>query len=155
MPDEWQKGMAAAPAGQAHLLRHDTTYNLGDENYDVNRSVESASGEFLGECGVSAAEVWGVGQPGSVSAFEVWLFDKDDVRTETKVLVSENALRDPALHDRLAEKGELIKAEAGQVITLETANLRLEVTVLDLAFGSGPDAGSFATLGTRLDVFRK
>jgi len=70
-------------------------------------------------------------------------------------LVSERALADAALHDKLAEKGELIKVEPGQVITLETANLRLDTSIMDLAFGSGSDAGLFATLGTRLEVSRK
>jgi len=41
------------------------------------------------------------------------------------------------------------------VITLETANLRLDTSIMDLAFGSGSDAGLFATLGTRLEVSRK
>jgi len=153
--DEIGKGLTTPSAGENSLARFETTYNSGDESYDVNYSVESPAGEFLGECGISAVEAWGIGQPGNVAAFEVWLFDKDDVRTETKVLVSERALTDASLHDKLAEKGELIKVEPGQVITLETANLRLDTSIMDLAFGSGSDAGLFATLGTRLEVSRK
>jgi hypothetical protein len=152
--DEMESGIAST-AAETHLARFETTYNSGDESYDVNYSIESPAGEFLGECGVSAVEALGIGQPGNMAAFEVWLFDKDDVRTETKVLVSERALTDASLHDKLAEKGELIKVEPGQVITLETANLRLDTSIMDVVYGSGSDTGLFATLGTRLEVSRK
>lgn len=155
MLDEMGEEKAVSVGAEAPLARFETTYNLGDESYDVNYSVESPAGEFLGECGISAAESWGIGPPGGVAAFEVWLFDKDDVRTETKVLVSERALADAGLHDKLAEKGELIKAEPGQVITLETANLRLDTSIMDVAYESGSDSGAFATLGTILEVSRK
>jgi len=147
--------VAAPHSSEGTLGRFETTYSQGDESYDVNYSIETSSGEFLGECGISAVEASGVSQPDAVAAFEVWLFDKDDVRTETKVLLSERAFENPAAREKLAGKGELVRAELGQVVTLETANLRLDATVMDLAYASGSDAGVFANLASRLEVFRR
>jgi hypothetical protein len=44
-----------------------------------------------GECGVGISETIGVGDPKKVTAFEVWLFDKNDIQTVTKVLMSAHA----------------------------------------------------------------
>ncbi|MCE1255772.1 MAG: hypothetical protein LWX83_19755, partial [Anaerolineae bacterium] len=68
-----------------------TTYTLGDDLYDDSFSIDSPNGEFLGECGVGVSDTIGVGDPKKVSAFEVWLFDKNDIQTVTKVLMSEHA----------------------------------------------------------------
>jgi hypothetical protein len=144
--------VAAPHVSEGSLGRFETTFTHGDESYDVNYSIETSSGEFLGECGISAVESSGVSQPDAVAAFEVWLFDKDDVRTETRVLVSERAFENPVAREKLTGKGELIRAELGQVVTLETANLRLDATVIDMAYASGSDAGVFANLASRLEV---
>ena len=64
--------------------------------FDDSFSVDSPSGEFLGECGVGISETIGVGDPNKVSAFEVWLFDKNDIQKVTKVLMSAHAFLDLA-----------------------------------------------------------
>jgi len=131
----------------------ETAYNLGDEGYDVSYSVESPTGEFLGECGISALESADASGPVGVVAFELWLFDKEDVRTEARVLMSEEAFGDDALREEMATRGELIEAEQGQVVVLETANLRVDASVIDLVYESGLGIQGFAKLATRLDVF--
>jgi len=131
----------------------ETAYNLGDEGYDVSFSIESPTGEFLGECGISALESSDANGPVGVVAFELWLFDKEDVRTEARVLMSEEAFDDDALREEMATRGELMKAGQGQVIVLETANLRVDASVVDLAYESGLGIQGFAKLATNLDVF--
>jgi hypothetical protein len=144
-----------APSFPESTLGHFvTTYNLGDEGYDLSYSIESSTGEFLGECGVSALEDVGIGEPGRVPAFEVWLFDKGDVRAETKVLMSEHAFGDEALQDKLAHKGLSIQAEPGGVITMETANLRLDATITELEYESALNS-IFAKLTTRLEISQR
>jgi len=138
---------------ESTLGQFETTYNLGDEEYDVSYSIESSTGEFLGECGISALENTGSGKTEGAAAFEIWLFDKDDVRTETKVLMSEQAFQDTTLRDELALKGELVQAQPGQVITLETANLRLDARITDLEYES--NLGTFSRLTTRLELSQK
>jgi hypothetical protein len=114
-----------------------TTYNLGNDLYDDSFSIDSQAGEFLGECGVGISETVGVGEPKRVTAFEVWLFDKNDIQTVTKVLMSQHAFSDEATKQRLAAKGEPIPAEAGREMELETATLRLQARVVDMSYGSG------------------
>jgi len=115
-----------------------TTYMLGDDLFDDSFSIDSPTGEFLGECGVGISESIGVGEPKKVAAYEVWLFDKNDIQTVTKVLMSKHAYEDNTLRDRLQTKGEPFQAEPGAEMILETATLRLVARVVDMAYGSGP-----------------
>jgi hypothetical protein len=112
-----------------------TTYMLGDDLFDDSFSVDSPAGEFLGECGVGISDVIGVGDPKRVSAFEVWLFDKNDIQTVTKVLMSRHAYEEDDTRQRLAAKGEPLQAEPGSQVVLETATLRLVARVVDMAYG--------------------
>jgi len=115
-----------------------TTYTIGDDLYDDSFSIESpATGDFLGECGVGIADVIGVGEPKKVSAFEVWLFDKNDIQTVTKILLSSYAFKDEETRGRLAAKGDLILAESGETITLDTASLQVEARIVDMSYGEG------------------
>ena len=121
-----------------------TTYVAGDDLFDDSFSIDSPSGEFLGECGVGISETIGVGDPKKVTAFEVWLFDKNDIQTVTKVLMSEHAFNDPAVKQRLEAKGEPVQAVSGERLVLETATLHLEAKVVEMNYGQGPlPAGSF------------
>lgn len=112
-----------------------TTYVIGDDLYDESFSIDTQGGEFLGEYGVGVSETIGVGEPKKVTALEVWLFDKNDIKTATKVLMSSHAYNDPNLRGRLEAKGELVVMEPGAQIILETAALQLLVTVNDLEYG--------------------
>ena len=130
-PTSWA-GEEALP-----LAQFVTTYTLGDDFYDPSFSIETETGDFLGECGVGISETLGVGDPKKVTALEVWLFDKNDIRTETKVLMSRYAYEDEALRARLASKGDLILAEPGKEIVLETATLVLRARIAELAYWQG------------------
>jgi hypothetical protein len=114
-----------------------TSYALGNDHYDESFSIETSTGEFLGECGVGISETIGVGDPDKVTAFEVWLFDKNDIRTVTKVLMSEHAFHDEELRASLAPKGEAVLVQVNEPIVLETATLRVEATVTEASYGSG------------------
>jgi len=130
----WSPGrdMEEEEAAPGHFI---TTYSLGDDSYDTSFSIETPSGEFMGECGVGIAEVIAEGPPDKVTAFEVWLFDKTDIRTVAKVLLSEYAYRDDALRSRLAPRGEAVLAGEGTVVALETDSLQLEAQVMELTYG--------------------
>ena len=115
-----------------------TTYVLGDDLYDESFSIDSPTGEFLGEYGVGISETIGVGDPKKVTALEIWLFDKNDIKTATKVLMSANAFNDMVTRQRLEAKGELVLIEPQKQIVLETATLQLSATVTDIEYGLGP-----------------
>jgi len=134
-----------------------STYILGDDLYDESFSIETTSGEFLGECGSGISETIGVGDPKKVTATEVWLFDKNDIRTVTKVLMSRHAFNDEALRTKLAPKGEAVLAEPGLVTTLETQTLRVQVRIIDLQYGAGamPPQSFFERITVELAAWPK
>jgi hypothetical protein len=126
------------PTGPPPLKHFVTTYELGHDTYDESDSIETPMGEFLGECGVGISEALGADEPSKkVTAFEVWLFDKSDIRTVTKVLMSPYAYKDEALRARLASKGDPVLAELGKSIVLQTTSLRVEARVLEMEYGDG------------------
>jgi hypothetical protein len=114
-----------------------TTYVLGDDLYDESFSIDTQAGEFMGEYGVGVSEAIGVGEPKKVTALEIWLFDKNDIKTATKVLMSKHAFNDPSIRARLEPKGELVIVEPQSQVLLETATLQLLATVVDLEYGRG------------------
>ncbi len=134
-----------------------TTYMMGDDLYDDLFSIDLPTGEFLGECGVGISDTVGVGDPKRVSAFEVWLFDKNDIQTVTKVVMSEHAYEDNNIRMRLESKGEPILAEPGKVVLLETATLQLEARIVDMEYGEGaaPDQSFFQRLTLELAIWPK
>jgi hypothetical protein len=134
-----------------------TTYNMGDKHYDDCFPIETRADEFLGECGVGISEIVGEGDLTAATAFEVWLFDKSDIRTVTKVLMSEYAFNDEELRAKLSPKGELILAQPGEVITLETAALQVQAEIKELAYaaGGGPAQSQFARLMMELTAQAK
>ena len=114
-----------------------TTYVLGDDLYDESFSIDTQGGDFLGEYGVGVSETVGVGEPKKVTALEIWLFDKNDIKTATKVLMSEHAYDDPTSRARLAPKGDLVVVKPQEQVLLETATLQLLATVVDMDYGMG------------------
>ena len=132
-----------------------TTYVLGDDLYDESFSIDLQSGEFLGEYGVGVSEMMGVGEPKKVTAIEIWLFDKNDIKTATKVLMSQHAFNDQNIRSRLEAKGELVLIQPQGQLVLETATLQLLVTVVDLEYGHGnmPDKSYFERITLELAIW--
>ena len=144
IPPEEERGgffeqVPQATAAKEPLATFRTTFSLGDDLYDDSFSIESpSSGDFMGECGVGIGDIIGVGEPKKVSAFEVWLFDKNDIQTVTKVMMSRYAFQDEATRNRMAAKGDPTELVNGGVIHLETASLKIEARVVDMNYGQGP-----------------
>jgi hypothetical protein len=114
-----------------------TSYTAGDDHYDPSFSIEMEDGEFMGECGVGISESIGVGEPSKVTALEVWLFDKNDIRTVTKVLMSDYAFHDEALKAKLAPKGEPVLVQPGEDVMLNTRRMRMRARIVEAEYGSG------------------
>ena len=133
------------------------SYKLGDDLFDDSFSIDAESGEFLGECGVSISETVGVGDPKKVTAFEVWLFDKNDIQTVTKVLMSGHAFSDAAINQRLRAKGEPVLAAPDTVFVLETQTLQMTARVVSMGFGDSamPSESYFENLLLELAIWQK
>jgi len=139
------------------VAQYVTTYVIGDDLFDDSFSIDSPAGEFLGECGVGISETIGVGDPKKVTAFEVWMFDKNDIQTVTKVLMSPHAFNDPGFRSKLEAKGELVPVEPQKRIVLDTQTLQMVVTVSDMQFGQGglPGGSYFDRLTLELAIWSK
>jgi hypothetical protein len=147
----------AASGQEAPVSQFVTTYVLGDDLFDDSFSIDSPAGEFLGECGVGISETVGVGDPKKVSAFEVWMFDKNDIQTVTQVLMTRHAFEDPTVRAKLESKGELVLMEPGKQVVLETATLQLVALIADLQYGEGalPSESFTERLSLELAVWQK
>lgn len=141
-----------ATAGVAALGPFVATYNLGDIDFDMSFGIESPTGDFLGECGLGMAETIGGGEVQKVTAFEVWLFDKADIRTVSLVLASAHAHSDAALRSKLASRGEVVLAQQGSEFSVKTSSLELQGRVLDLTYGGGdvPAQSYFTSFSVQL-----
>lgn len=140
------------------IARFRTAYTRGHDTYDDSFSIENANGDFLGECGVGISETLGATTPKNVTAFEVWLFDKNDIRTITKVIMSDHAFFDEALKAKLAPKGEPVLARETETIVLETATLIINAEITEMDYGDSgdmPDASYFDRFTIELSAWAK
>jgi hypothetical protein len=163
--EEARKKAAEAPASSAPAVaalgtpvgRYMSTYIMGDDMYDDSFSIETASNEFLGETGAGISKTIGVGEPKKVTAIEVWVFDKNDIRTVTKVLMSEHAFMDDAIRAELAPKGEAVPVRPGDTVILETQTLTVQARIIDLAYGTGalPPNSFFERLSVEISAWPK
>lgn len=153
----WEGKATPTPSEEPPMMQFMASYKFGDDLFDDSFSIDSQSGEFLGECGVSISETIGVGDPKKVTAFEVWLFDKNDIQTITKVLMSEHAYQDEAIQQRLAAKGEPVLVQPGIETVLESQTLQLVVRVVEMGYGDGalPPQSYFDHLILELAVWTK
>lgn len=139
------------------IARFQTTYARGHDTYDDSFSIENAEAEFLGECGVGLSESIGSDTPKNVTAFEVWLFDKNDIRTVTKVVMSDHAFFDEAIKAKLAPKGEPVLARPNETIVLETASLIVNAEITEMEYGTGtlPPQSFFERFTVELSAWAK
>ena len=143
--------------GTTPLARFTSNYTYGRDTYDDSFSIENADGDFMGECGVGISESIGTDTPKNITAFEVWLFDKNDIRTVTKVIMSDHAFFDDAIKAKLAPKGEPVLARESEVIVLETASLIINAEIKSLQYGSGalPPQSFFENFTIELSAWAK
>ncbi len=116
------------------VLHFSEAYLHGKEKFDISFEMTTKIGEFLGECGVGFLESVNLSSPQKVIAFEVWMFDKNDIHTVTKILANSYALSLPGLVNKLAVKGQIVDAEKQRQFVLETETLIAEVTISNLQF---------------------
>jgi hypothetical protein len=150
---EPEEDVTAVPIARFH-----TTYTRGHDAYDDSFSIENSNGEFLGECGVGIAESIGADLPKNVTALEIWLFDKSDIRTITKVVMSDHAFFDDALKAKLAPKGEPVLARETETIVLETASLIINAEITEMEYGTdstSPGKSNFDRITISLSVWSK
>ncbi|MFN8457823.1 MAG: hypothetical protein U0401_24740 [Anaerolineae bacterium] len=93
--------------------------------------------------------------PKQVKAFDVGLFDKTDITTLSRVVMSEQAYNDPAMRAKVEAnpQAEAVLAEPGKEFTLETSAMRVKAKIEDMEYE--PNKAYFNKLKMSLAVFVK
>ena len=131
-------------------------YTLGQDNYDESFTVETAESDFLGECGMGILEGFASGAPKKVLAFDVWLFDKTDIRTVSTPVMSEFAYNDEILRSKLSPEVTPVLAAPGETFEIETTALIIKATIAEVTYGDEPPPnGYFAALKINLVAYLK
>jgi hypothetical protein len=140
--------------GPAPLKSWRGTYTLGQDNYDEFFTIETADGAFLGESGLGILEAVPDTSPKQVMSFDVGLFDKTDITTLSRVLMSEHAYTDESIRTKVDAnpQAEAVLAKPGETFVLETSALRVEAKIEEMEYGGGGNV-YFDKLKMKLDVF--
>ncbi len=151
------------PQGPSLLGEFTAHYRLGIPDYDESFTVlaEGADGaEPLGACGMGAHREFEMGDGGGehIWALDVWLYDRQDIRSHSQLLVSQAVPRERLQsHTDSAGTvtGEPLVPEPGMRFTLAGRHLQLECQVRRVMYvESGPAEGAFAELELAMTVSR-
>ena len=143
---------SAAKRPTGVLDSFEAKYSLGENDFDRQFDIHLPDDTFLGQCGIFNADVLDeIGGVQRFSAFEIWLFDKDDPRQLSKFLLSEYAYQNQEMRDKFAAKGEVVLAKEGLTVTLQSENLHVSATITGMSYAE--DArfwhGVFSSLNVR------
>lgn len=136
-PDEEAEESSAPVDLNEPLIHYQATYKLGDDFFDETFSLDDKEDKFIGECGIGIAETINNTDPKAVTAFEIWLFDRDDVHTPTHFLLSDFAYTSEVMLERLKNKGRYDLIEVGKPYEVLSETLKMVVVVTELEYGTG------------------
>jgi hypothetical protein len=151
------RAQTPSSTGQETLIStYETHFRLGDDNLDDGHPINGSMGELIGECGVTGLERIGLDSPHKWVALSIWVFDKNDFQSTTKVLMTDYAYNDAVMTDKVKNRGASLLARNGAFdIVTSTMRVDVEVSALDFgAIGSEP-SGFFENLQLRFKVYRK
>ncbi len=142
--------------GESLINTFHSVYEHGIEHFDDGFQISSTSGELIGECGASVADRVSLTSPSRVTALAVWVFDKNDFHSTTKVLLTPYAFRNNVMRSKLEQRGELVQAKPG-IFEVMTSTLRVEVEVrnLQLLPLDGDPDGYFQRAELEFRVYKK
>ena len=131
-------------------------FHQGDVAYDQSFDIEGPDGSYWGECGMTMSEMV-QGDPERATALEVWLFDKSDIRTVTKVLMSDYAYGNQALREKLSSRGDaiLLAPDLGFVLDAQTLRLMGKIVEMEYDDSQGPTRSTIRRLRVQLRVMRQ
>lgn len=136
------------------LIHYQSSYRIGNDMYDEVFSIDQGD-VFRGECGISIGETMNNTEPKAVTAFEVWLFDKDDIHTATWYLMSDFAYENESISNRLEQRGQCDRIRKGDLYRLETETLCVEIKVLELEYGNEMEEKNSYFTNVVFDVIAK
>ncbi len=148
--------MAAAAERSGAGQEFTAVFHQGDVSFDQSFDIEGSDGSYWGECGMTMSEMV-QGDPERVTALEVWLFDKSDIRTVTKVLMSDYAYGNQALREKLSSRGDavLMAPDLGFVLDAQTLRLMGKIVEMEYDDSQAPARGTIRKLRVQLRVMRQ
>ncbi len=153
-----QVSVLSSPRAEFRFQSH---YQFGEDPYDeVHPIVDRASGSLIGACGFSSELKMSEENPGRFYAFSVWAHDYVGGDKFKRIGIVSKWAKSKAPPDlvRWAGNGkmnEVVVANPGMRIVLDTGNLHVDVNISSFRYGteSGlPQDGYFASLATAFDV---
>lgn len=148
------------PQYGAPVLHALSTYVKG-RNYDDSFAIElgpDAGGQFLGECGLSAATHVG----SELQSVEFWGFDMSSQETLTKVFAAPASLSDPSMQATLANRvrdmtTDIVAAEPGAALILDGGAIHIQAVVKTVIcnYGGGTPNSGIETLQIELLAWHK
>lgn len=150
-------GVVSVPADVPLATFAPTVYRHGDDHFDEDFAINGPMGELVGECGASIADRVGVDTPSRVSAIALWVFDKNDFQSTTKILMTDFAFNDPVIRTKLKARGDGVQAIEGGVVEILTSTLRVLIQVSDLALNAdnNPPHGYFQNVTLTFNVYNR
>jgi len=136
------------------LIHYQSQYRIGNDMYDEVFSIDQGE-TFRGECGIGIGETLNSTEPKAVTAFELWLFDKDDIHTSTLYLMSDFSLSNEGISNRLEQRGKCDRIRKGDIYTLETETLIVEIKILELEYGNEMEEKNSYFTNVVFDVIAK
>jgi hypothetical protein len=145
--DEMAENVVADAELGEPVMQTISIYTKG-RNYDDSFAIElgpDQGSQFLGECGASIATKAG----DDVQSVEFWGFDMATQATLTKIFAAPAAVTDPALQAKLGPRvqnpaTDIIAAELGAKLTLETDSIRIQGEIVSVSHndaGDTPNSG--------------
>ncbi len=128
---------------------------LAGDDFEEARSINKGR-EYLGEVGMAVSKLNTGEGAYTVSALEVWLFEKSQITTHTQHLLTPHLFQTGEWdHSQVqAEDPPPLLARAGLVFQLKGAEADLHCRITDVEYmASGPDQSAFRSL--RLELVPK
>jgi hypothetical protein len=131
------------------------TYTLGQDNYEGFFVIETDDGIFLGEGGMEIFKTVPHTNPKQPIAFDVGLFDKTDITTLSRVVMTEHAYQDETLRASVEANphAEAILAEPGATFTMTSTAMRVEAKIEDMEYSGENGNVYFNRLTVSLAIF--
>lgn len=144
-PRPWFQRTPAKPKvtwqgeGPPPLKQWTGTYTLGQDNYEGFFVIETDEGIFMGEGGMEIFKTIPDTLPKQPIAFDVGLFDKTDITTLSRVVMSEAAYQDEVLRASVEANphAEAILAQPGVTFTLTSTAMQVEAKIEEMEYGPG------------------
>jgi hypothetical protein len=94
--------------------------------------------------------------PKQVVSFDVGLFDKTDITTLSRVVMSEYAYNDETYRSKVETnpQAEAVLAEPGKEFSFETSAMRVEARIEEMEYGEGGNV-YFEKLKVSMNLFLK